>query len=83
MCAIAMRSAQIRQLYAEGKVGKGLTFHGLRHTVGDLISEAGGTAQDVAAVLGHSTVAQAEHYSRGADRKKRARSAMRRLERIM
>lgn len=73
----------IRRLYKDGKVGKGLTFHGLRHTVGDLIAEAGGSSHDIAAVLGHATISQAEHYSRGADRKKRARSAMRRLERIM
>jgi integrase len=70
----------IRALHAAGKVGPGLTFHGLRHTVGMLVIDAGGDTRDVAAMLGHRSEAMAEHYSRGADHKKRATATVRRLE---
>jgi integrase len=32
------------QLENEGKVGTGLTFHGLRHTVGTKLADAGADA---------------------------------------
>jgi integrase len=31
----------MKRLEGDGKVGPGLTFHGLRHTVGTLLIEAG------------------------------------------
>jgi integrase len=70
----------IRRLVAEGKVAKGLTFHGLRHTLGDRLSDAGCDTRDIAAVLG-ITEKQAEHYSKGGDQRKRADAALLRLER--
>jgi len=32
----------IRRLHADGRIESGLTFHGLRHTLGKLVMEAGG-----------------------------------------
>lgn len=71
----------VRKLEAAGKVGKGLTFHGLRHTVGKLIIDAGGDTRDVGAILGHASEVSSEHYSREADRRKRASATIKRLER--
>jgi len=71
----------VHRLQAEGKVGEGLTFHGLRHTVGKLLAEAGCDTKRIAAVLGHKTTKMAEHYSAGADQRRMATEAIRRLER--
>lgn len=70
-----------RKLRAEGKIGAGLTFHGLRHTVGKLIIDAGGDTRDVQAILGHASEASSAHYSREADQRKRATATVRKLER--
>jgi integrase len=50
-----------------GKVGDGLTFHGLRHTVGTLLVEAGYDLDTVRRWLGQKTLAMAIHYSETAD----------------
>ena len=54
------------KLEAEGKVEKGLTMHGLRHTLGVLLKEAGAHDGEIADVLGQSTTAMARYYSQGA-----------------
>lgn len=54
------------RLEAEGKVAKGLTLHGLRHTLGTLLKEAGMADGDIADVLGQATVSMARHYSKNA-----------------
>lgn len=54
-------------LLAEGKVAKGLTFHGLRHTLGTRLKEAGATAEQRKDILGQKSVAMAEHYAEGAE----------------
>ena len=54
------------KLEAEGKVEKGLTIHGLRHTLGVLLKEAGAHDGEIADVLGQSTTAMARYYSQGA-----------------
>jgi integrase len=59
----------IRNLVAEGKVQPGLSFHGLRHTLGTTLAEAGCDAATIAAVLGQATTKMAEHYSKTANRK--------------
>jgi integrase len=59
----------IRTLVAEGKVQPGLSFHGLRHTLGATLAEAGCDAATIAAVLGQATTKMAEHYSKTAKRK--------------
>lgn len=70
----------IGRLRAEGRVGPGLSFHGLRHTLGTAIIEAGGTRAMAKAVLGHTTEQSSEHYSRTADRRQLAADAMALLE---
>ena len=39
----------IRRLEAAGEIGKGLTFHGLRHTVGKRLADAGCDGRDIMA----------------------------------
>jgi integrase len=51
----------VRRLVAEGKVQPGLSFHGLRHTLGTLLAEAGCDTSTIAAVLGHESTKMAEH----------------------
>jgi integrase len=70
----------IKKLRDNGKVAPGLSFHGLRHTVGKKLAESGCDARTIAAILGHSTTAMAEHYSRHADRRHLAKVAIRKLE---
>jgi integrase len=54
-------------LKRDEKVGDGLTFHGLRHTVGTLLVEAGYDLDTVRRWLGQKTLAMAIHYSETAD----------------
>lgn len=44
--------------------------HGLRKTLGRLLADAGATAHDIMAALGHTTLAEAERYTREADRRR-------------
>ena len=57
----------IRRLQRAGKVEPGLTFHGLRHTLGTRLKEAGADDRAIADLLGQSSLAMANHYSRDAD----------------
>jgi integrase len=49
--------------------------HGLRKAAGRRLAEAGCTAKQIAAVLGHSTLAQVEVYTRDADQQRLADAA--------
>lgn len=69
----------IRKLAEEGLVGEGLSYHGLRHTAGKLLAEAGCSVDDIMVVLG-VTREMAEHYSKEAERVKRASAAILKLE---
>ncbi len=71
----------IRKLAAEGKVGTGLTFHGLRHTAGKMMADVGCDTGTIAAVLGHADEKMATHYSSEADQRRRAKAAIVKLER--
>jgi hypothetical protein len=71
----------IGRLEKTGKVGIGLTFHGLRHTVGKRLADAGCDTRDIQAWLGHKTAAMAEHYAKEADQKRRVRGAVVKLDR--
>ena len=66
----------IRKLSAAGAVDPGLTFHGLRHTVGTLLIEAGFDIDLVRRWLGQKTLAMAVHYSDTADTSKRMLEVM-------
>src|SRR5437764_7274448 len=70
----------IRTLVAAKKVSPGLSFHGLRHTLGTLLAEAGCDERTIASVLGQATTEMAHHYSRTANPRQLARSAIERLE---
>lgn len=66
----------VRRMEQAGKVQPGLSLHGLRHTVGKTLAEAGASTKTIAAVLGHKSERMAEHYSREADRKRLAHSGI-------
>lgn len=54
--------------------------HGLRKAAGRRLAEAGCTAHEIMAVLGHKTLAEAERYTRDADQSRLASGAIARLE---
>ncbi|WP_144760501.1 tyrosine-type recombinase/integrase [Methylobacterium dankookense] len=54
--------------------------HGLRKAAGRRLAEAGCTAHEIMAVLGHSTLAQAERYTREANRANLSSGAITKLE---
>ena len=55
--------------------------HGLRKAAGRRLAEAGCTAHEIMAVLGHKTLAEAERYTSEADQVRLAMEAMTKLER--
>lgn len=61
------RKVRLR-LETEGKIGKGLTPKGLRHTVATILAEAGFDERSIADMLGQKTTEMARHYSRRADK---------------
>lgn len=54
--------------------------HGLRKAAGRRLADAGCTAHEIMAVLGHKTLAEAERYTREADKKRLGRAAIIKLE---
>lgn len=70
----------VKKLHSEGKIGAGLSFHGLRHTLGTTLAEMGCDPPTIASVLGQATSQMAEHYSRTADRHRLADTAIERFE---
>lgn len=70
----------IAKLAAAGQIRPGLTFHGLRHTLGKLVIEAGGSKEDVGMILGDRSMAMAELYSREHEKKGRVSATMLKLE---
>ncbi len=70
----------IRRLEGEQKVKPGLTMHGLRHTLGTRLREAGADLDDVRRLLGQQTLGMAQHYSENADRSEEARKIVARLD---
>ena len=70
----------IARLHQQGLVEDGLTFHGLRHTVGTLLIEAGADIDTVRRWLGQKTLAMAIHYSETADASAKMQGIMRALD---
>ena len=70
----------IRGLEDKGRVAKGLTFHGLRSTNATRLADAGADVRAIQAELGQRTAAMALHYSRRADMKRAAATAVRLLD---
>jgi integrase len=54
--------------------------HGLRKTLGGRMADAGCSAHEIMAALGHTTLAEAERYTREADRRRGGRQAVFKLE---
>jgi integrase len=54
--------------------------HGLRKTLGRLMADAGCTAHEIMASLGHTTLAEAERYTREANRHRGATRAISKLD---
>lgn len=54
----------IRRLEREGKIGPGLTFHGLRHTMGATLATRNASTTMIRVALGHRTEEMARHYSK-------------------
>jgi enterobacteria phage integrase len=54
--------------------------HGLRKAAGRRLAEAGCSAHEIMAVLGHKTLSEAERYTREADQARLATEAMMKLE---
>lgn len=63
-----------------GRIAPGLTFHGLRHTVGTILAEEGFDARTIATALGQATEAMANFYSRDADRSRVMTGVVRRMD---
>jgi integrase len=58
-----------------------LHLHGLRHTAGKALAEAGCSPHEIAAVLGHKTLQMVERYTKKARQMRMAGSAVVKLER--
>lgn len=58
-----------------------LHFHGLRHTAGRALAEAGCTEKEIQSILGHLTPAMSHHYTSQAGQKKLATKAIAKLQR--
>jgi integrase len=56
-------------------------LHGLRKTAARKLADAGCTADEIKSITGHVTSRMVDHYTRSADRKKRASAAILKLER--
>ncbi|WP_143296016.1 tyrosine-type recombinase/integrase, partial [Acetobacter sp. DsW_059] len=54
--------------------------HGLRKAAGRRLAEAGCTPHQIAAILGHKTLAEVMRYTRSAEQKKMAQEAMDKFE---
>lgn len=73
----------MRKLESEGKIGRGLTIHGLRHTVAKILNELGYDSETIAAALGQSSSAMAKHYAKEADLRKKMTAVVKRFDRRM
>jgi integrase len=69
----------IGKLVRDGR-GLGLTFHGLRHTVGTLLVEGGVDIDTVRRWLGQKTLAMAIHYSETADRSRHMQAMVKKFD---
>jgi integrase len=58
------------------KIGLNLPFHGIRKTVGCILAEKGSSVNEIAAMLGHKTLAMAALYTRQANSTKMIASAV-------
>ncbi len=57
-----------------------LRFHGLRHSAGRALAEAGCSSHEIQSITGHRTLQMVEHYTKAARQKRLASSAIAKLE---
>ena len=69
-----------RDLVAAKAIRPGLTFHGLRKSLGKRAADAGFSELDIAAALGHSNPASSRPYTVEAARKSGARRVIQALD---
>lgn len=69
------RKRLLGRLVAAGKVGPGLTFHGLRSTLGAIAAEGGASEKQIAAAIHDGTSEMGALYSRGAESRVLAEAA--------
>jgi len=72
-------SAMMRAAIKEAELPSRCVSHGLRKARSRLLAEAGASAKEIASITGHKTLKEIERYTKAADQKKLARSAMDRL----
>lgn len=68
------------KLEGESRIGTGLTIHGLRHTLGGLLADAGCDLDTIRRVLGQKTLTMAQLYSERAKKEVATKDAMDRLD---
>ena len=73
------RSIWHRALTKAGLGEAGLTFHGLRKNAAGALAEAGATDSEIMAITGHKTRGMVSLYTRYAQQRALAKSAMRKL----
>jgi integrase len=69
-----------KQLKAAGKIGDGLTVHGLRHTCGTLMRELGFDKDTIADMLGQEGAGMAEWYARDAQLEKKLAGVVEKID---
>jgi integrase len=72
--------AFLGRLEKAGKVGDGLTIHGLRHTCATLMREAGFDKDTIADMLGQETAGMAEWYARDAQLEKKLAGVVEKID---
>ena len=80
-----LRSAWRRhrqKLERAGDIAPGLTLHGIRHTVGNILADEGFDTATIAKALGHKTEVMARHYSDRASRKEASASVSATISRL-
>lgn len=73
-------SGWMRDAIKEAGLADDCTPHGLRKAAGRRLAEAGATARQIMAILGHTTLSEAERYSEEADQARLAADAVAKLE---
>jgi integrase len=69
-----------RDRIAEAGLPNGIAAHGIRKALAELLAEFGCTETEIMAILAHTTTRETGTYTRGAERKRLAASAMKKLE---
>lgn len=71
---------RMSQMFRADPQLQGLVFHGLRKSAAAALAEAGCSPHEIAAITGHATLNMIMHYTKEAEQRSRARSAVTKLE---